>query len=286
MWDKYLFATSVQHALQLLVEHRGQARIIAGGTDLVLQSQRGERPSRVMVDITRIPGMNFISVWDGYLHIGPLVTHHAVTASPLVQEKAPLLAAACRAVGGPQIRHAGTLVGNVVNAQPAADGAIALVALDAEAEVTRRTGSTWVSVLLLFRGVGVCAADPCQEIVTALRFRPMRASDGWGFQRLARRRALSLPIVVTAAAVSLEGSRISTARIAVGPVAQTPLRPTAAESYLAGRSATLDALAEAARLTAETAQPRDSVLRGSREYRTAMVDVLVRRALSQACRLE
>jgi CO/xanthine dehydrogenase FAD-binding subunit len=235
------------------------------------------------VDITRIPGLGDIRESGGHVLIGPLVTHDAITRSPVIAATAPLLAAACRSVGGPQIRHAGTLVGSVVNAQPAADGAVALFALDAELEITRLTGAQWMPIASLYAGVGVCLADPTEEMITGIRFRRLAAGDGWGIQRLARRKALCLPILNTAAVVTLSGERIERARIAVGPVAQMPLRPTAAEAFLQGQIASADVLSTAAELAAQAAQPRDSALRGSREYRIAMVRVLVRRALYQAC---
>lgn len=282
MWQNYLFPATVQEALEMLAAHGGQARIIAGGTDLVLQSQRGQRAATVMVDITRIPGLDGIEEHEDYVTIGCQATHAQIAASPLIHQKAEVLALACGSVGGPQTRNVGTLVGNVVNALPAADGAVALFALDAEVEVVDAEGRRWLPIAAMYAGVGKCTIDPCVQMVTAIRFRPL--SNGWAsaYQRLANRKALALPILNAAVVVGLEDGVCSEVRIAVGPVAPTPFRAREAEAALVGQPPTPEAVVRAARLAADAANPRDSVLRGSRDYRKAMVEVLVRRALTQA----
>ena len=282
MWQKYLFPATVQEALEMLAAHGGQARIIAGGTDLVLQSQRGQRAATVMVDITRIPGLDGIEEHEDYVTIDCQATHAQIAASPLIHQKAEVLALACGSVGGPQTRNVGTLVGNVVNALPAADGAVALFALDAEVEVVDAEGRRWLPIAAMYAGVGKCTIDPCVQMVTAIRFRPL--SNGWAsaYQRLANRKALALPILNAAVVVGLEDGVCSEVRIAVGPVAPTPFRAREAEAALVGQPPTPEAVVRAARLAADAANPRDSALRGSRDYRKAMVEVLVRRALTQA----
>lgn len=282
MWDAYFLASSVTDALQKLADLEGEGRIIAGGTDLVLQAQRGECPARAVVDITHIPGLDQIKERDGYVVIGAAATHAEIAASPLVQARANVLARASASVGGPQIRNVGTLVGNVVNALPAADGAVALFALDAEVQVATLGGREWLPIADLYESVGVCTIDPCVQMVTALRFRPLSLGMGCDFQRLARRRALVLPIVNAAAVVRVREGLLCDVRIAVGPVAPTPFRARSAEALLDDRPVSDQAIAQAARRAAQDARPRSSVLRGSREYRTAMVEVLVRRSLSNA----
>ena len=282
MWREYLFPESVDLALDMLIQHQGDARLIAGGTDLVLQSRQGRCPSRVMVDISRIPGLDSIGEQSGYIQVGAMVTHGQVAGSPLIRSRANVLADACSQVGGPQIRNMATLVGNVVNALPAADGAVALFALNAEAEVVDCDGQRWIPIADLYESVGVCTIDSCAEMVRALRFRPLEPHQRGAFQRLARRRSLALPIINAAAVLGIQGGRFVDARIAVGPVAPTPFRAARAESELVGKAATAEVVARAAELAAADARPRDSFVRGSKAYRGAMVAVLVRRALSQA----
>lgn len=282
MWREYLFPTSVEEAVAMLARYGGEARIITGGTDLVLQSQRGKCPSQVMVDITRIPSLDYIEERDGFIYIGALATHGKVAASPLIREKASVLAEACGHVGGPQIRNVATLAGNVINALPAADGAVALFALDAEAQVVDPDGVRWEPISRIYKGVGVCLLDPCLELVTALRFPVLGPHYASAFERLARRQALALPIVNAAVVVSLRDGVFHDVRIAVGPVAPAPFRATKAEKALVGQSAHTMQVERAAKLAAEDAHPRDSAVRGSQEYRKAMVAVLVRRALTRA----
>jgi CO/xanthine dehydrogenase FAD-binding subunit len=294
MWQQYLFPATVQEALEMLAAHDGQARIIAGGTDLVLQSQRGQCLATAMVDVTRIPGLDAIEEREGYVTIGCQATHARIAASPLIRQKAEVLALACGSVGGPQTRNVGTLVGNVVNALPAADGAVALFALDAEVEVADRDGRRWLPIAEMYAGVGKCAVDPCLQMVPAIRFHPLAGGWASAYQRLANRKALTLPMLNAAVVVGLETGHRSQvtglrsnvvcnqARIAIGPVAPTPFRAREAEAALVGHAPDAETIALAARLAAGAANPRDSVLRGSRDYRKAMVEVLVRRALTEA----
>ena len=282
MWDDYLFPQSVEETLEMLHVHHGEARIIAGGTDLALQSQGGRVQARVMVDITRIPGLDHIEERDGYVYMGARVTHAHVAASPLVRSRGGVLAEACGSVGGPQIRNVGTLVGNVVNALPAADGAIGLTALDAEAEVAERKGWRWIPMAELYAGVGRCTVDSCEAMITQLRFWALGEGEGSAFERLAKRKALILPILNAGVVVGVEDRIVQRARVAIGPVATTPFVANDAAEWLIGKAADASSAAEAARLAAQAAQPRFSLLRGSAEYRKSMVEVLVRRALSRA----
>ncbi|HEM61997.1 MAG TPA: xanthine dehydrogenase family protein subunit M [Chloroflexi bacterium] len=282
MWDDYLFPQSVDEALQMLDAHGGQARIIAGGTDLALQSQRGRVEAMVMVDITRIPGLDQIEEREGYVYIGAQATHARVATSPLVRARGRVLAEACASVGGPQIRNVGTLVGNVMNALPAADGAIALTALDAEAEVADHEGRRWIPLGQLYAGVGRSTVDSTRALVTRLRFPALTSNDSSAFERLAKRKALILPILNTGVTLRMDNGSVREARIAIGPVATTPFVAAEAAQSLVGRAPDARTIAEAARLASQAAQPRYSLLRGTAEYRKAMVEVLVRRALSRA----
>jgi CO/xanthine dehydrogenase FAD-binding subunit len=282
MWDDYLFPQSVDEALEMLSAHDGGARVIAGGTDLALLSQRGRVDAKVMVDITRIPGLDHIEERDGLVYVGAQVTHARVASSVLVREQGKVLAEACSSVGGPQIRNVGTLVGNVMNALPAADGAIALTALDAEAEVAELGGHRWIAVSQLYAGVGRTTVDSTRAVVTQVRFPSLVDQDGGAFERLAKRKALILPILNTAVVLRMDRGSLRQARIAIGPVATTPFLATEAAEFLAGRTPDGGTIAEAAGLAAQAAQPRDSLLRGSAQYRKSMVEVLVRRALTRA----
>jgi len=285
MASSYLLPTTLDEALSMLASCGGSGRVIAGGTDLMVQVKEGQRAVETFVDITRIPELNGIRMLDeDTLWIGATTTHRQVWESPLIQGGAGVLAQACRRVGALQIQNVGTLGGNVVNAMPAADGSIALTALSAEAEVATPAGRSWLPLADVFARPGVCKIEPTAQLLVAFRFRRVGEHAGSAFQRLARRRALALPVLNCGVVVQLDaaGERIERAAIALGPVAPVPWRAEFAEAFLAGAPATAETLAEAGRRAMEGADPRSNPLRASREYRREMIAVLTRRALEQA----
>lgn len=285
MTSAYLFPQTVDETLDMLHRHAGRARIIAGGTDLMLQIKQGKYQVETFVDITRVPELNGIHFTeDGYIWVGAATTHRQVWESPIIQEHAAVLAEACRTVGALQIQNVGTLGGNVVNAMPAADGSIALTALSAEAQVAAPHGRYWTDLLEVFSRPGICKIDPSAELLVAFRFKALGRRVGSAFERLARRRALSLPILNCGVVVQLNeaGDRFEHAAIALGPVAPTPFRARGAEAILAGAPVNEETIRAAAHQAMEESDPRSNILRASREYRKDMVEVLTRRALERA----
>ncbi len=284
MWQEYLFPSSVEEALAMLAEREGRARLVAGGTDLIIELTEGRRAADCLVDITRILELGKITMEDEMIVLGANVTHRQASESPLVQERATVLAQACHAVGSLQIRNVGTLGGNVVNAMPAADGSTALLALEAEAEIANGTGRRWVPLPDLFAGPGVSTVDSTKEMLTALRFQALGERQGSALERIARRRALALPIVMCAVVVTLSagGENFESARIALGPVAPVPFRASQAEEGLRGAPASLETMARAGEIAMQESHPRSSLLRASREYREEVIKVLVRRGLERA----
>lgn len=283
--EDYVAPSTVEEALAVLVSQRGAARVIAGGTDLIIQlQQRTRSPVSCLVDVTRIPGLSEIKAENGYIWVGAAVTFAQVERSVLIHEHAPLLAEAASWVGSPQIRNVGTLGGNVVNAQPAADSSIALLALEAEAQIANLTGRQWVPITSLFISPGVSRVDASSEMITAFRFHADGPREGTAFERLARRKALALPLINVAAYVLLdgEGMHLREARIAIGPVALVPFRATQAEAMLKGQPVSEDVISEAAEVAAHESKPRSSLLRASKEYRQELIRTLTKRALFRA----
>jgi CO/xanthine dehydrogenase FAD-binding subunit len=282
--EQYVLASSVEEALATLASLRGKGRLIAGGTDLVIQLQRGERTVRTLVDISRIPGLDEISMEDSHVVVGAAATHSQIERAALIHTRAPVLVQAASQIGSPQIRNVGTIAGNVVNAQPAADTSIALLALDAEAQIANLTGRQWVPVAQLFVRPGVSRVDASSEMITAFRFRAQASRESSSFERLARRRAVALPLINVAVRVLLDAdsSHIREARIAIGPVAPVPIRAVRAEAVLANEVASDETVALAAETAANESKPRTSLLRASREYRLELIKVLTQRALRRA----
>jgi len=284
MWQEYLFPSSVEEALTMLAEREGRARLVAGGTDLIIQLTEGQRSANCLVDITRIPELDKITLEDGMIVLGANVTHRQAAESPLIRERATVLAEACRAMGSLQIRNVGTLGGNVVNAMPAADGSLALLALEAEAEIAHGTGRVWVPLQDLFAGPGVSRVDSTREMLTAFRFQALSERQGSALERIARRRALALPILICAVVVTLneDSQAFDSARIALGPVAPVPFRTSQAEESLRGAPIGRETMARAGEIAMQESQPRSSLLRASKEYREEVIKVLVRRGLERA----
>jgi carbon-monoxide dehydrogenase medium subunit len=283
-WEKYLVPATLDEALSMLADYEGGARVIAGGTDLVPQLKNGERKVKCLVDVSRLPELKGIHRQDGVIRIGAAVTHQKLASSGLLQEYARALAQGAGAVGSPQIRYMGTVGGNVVNAQPAADTAIPLLALGAEAEIVSIKGTRREPLEALYVRPGESKVDASSEILVALRFGATGRHGGSAFARLAKRRALSLPVLNAAVVVHVDGDggTLEDVSMALGPVALTPFRARKAEAALRGRPADEAIVESALEIASQEAQPRSNPLRGSAEYRREMVKVLLKRALEQA----
>ena len=283
--EDYATPSSVEEALAILASQQGAGRLISGGTDLMIQLQRGERnPVRCLVDVTRIRGLDEIKLDNSHIVVGAATTFAHLERSALVRARAPVLAEAASWVGSPQIRNVGTLAGNVVNAQPAADGSIALLTLDAEAQIANLTGRQWVPMASLYVSPGVSRLDASAEMITAFRFRAHGPREGSAFERLARRKALALPLLNVGAYVLLdaEARQIREARLAIGPVAPVPFRAQQAEEALVNQPITDAVLDEAIEIAVRESKPRSSLLRASKEYRQELIRTLTRRALQRA----
>ncbi len=280
----YLFPTTPQQALEMLHACAGHARIVAGGTDILLDIEQGKHTPACLVDITRIPELGAIEVGDGWATIGAAVPFVALREHPYLASHFHALVDAAASVGALAIQTSATWVGNLVQAMPAADGAIIATALDAEVRVLDMKRERWRPVAELYAGPGRSTIDSTREIVTHIRFPIPPGAWGTAWRRAGRRPALVLPTLNCAVKVVLDGGLIVSAAIAMGPVGPCPIRAHDAEAFLAGRGARPELLAEAARLALCDADPRSSVLRASREYRLAVLPVLVEEALALAVR--
>ncbi len=289
MWQRYYSPSNVAEALEILAEHAPHARIVAGGTDLLLELERGVRRADALIDITRIPGLEQITVDpDGTVHLGPLVTHNHVVADARMADLAFPLARACYEVGAPQIRNRGTVAGNLITASPANDTIPPLWAMGARVVLASTRGRRTLAFPDFYLGVRKTALQP-DEMLVDIQFPAMRANQRGTFLKLGLRRAQAISVVNAAVVLTFAedleagqapGERVPVvdARITLGSVAPTIIRAPEAEAALRGFPLTDARVEEAARLAAAAARPIDDV-RGTAEYRRAMVEVLVRRAL-------
>ncbi len=284
-WQAYYQPETVAEALRLLAAHDGAARVVAGGTDLLLEIQRGRHPEiQALVDVTGIAGMTNIARRDHYLEVGAAATHTQIVRSAWLQQHAACLVESCGVIGGPQVRNVATLGGNVAHALPAADGTTALVALAAEAEIAAAAGMTWQPILHLFAGPGQPAFDPTRSLLTRFRF-TVAPHSGTAFSRIMRPQGVALPILACAVWVQLSQpdprSPITAARICLGPVAPTPQRAAQAEAALVGRRLP-DALEDCLAAAHSELHPRPSKHRATAPYRQEMIAVLLRHTLPLA----
>lgn len=280
-WEKYFRPRTISEALKILEEFQGSARLLAGGTDLIPQIRNWETEPRVLVDITRIPGLGEIKLEDGVIKMGALVTHAQVAESSLIREKALALSEGASQLGSPQIRNLGTVAGNVVSGQPGADTTIPLLALDATVKVTSKKEERTIPMTEFFLDTGKTRVDSTREIVTEIFFPALAKNESSVSLRLAKRKSLALPILNVSVVVSADAKqkKFDHVKIALGPVAPTPLRAREAEGILASAPIGDRVIKEAARKAAREASPRTSLLRGSEEYRKEMVKNLVERAI-------
>ncbi len=297
-FENYHLPSSVDEALDLLAHYAGRARIIAGGTDLLLDLQsdyiEGHRPHYdALVDVTRIAGANEIRAEGGWIIVGCGVTHSQVVESDLIQSRATALAEACAVVGGPQVRNVATLVGNVAHALPAADGTIALMALDAEVQIASHNEASgrslihgWRPLGSLFRGPGESVVDPTHELIVAVRFRPSGEHEASAFNRIMRPQGVALPVLglATRIKLSIQHSAFSIEDVAIsaGPVAPVPFRARQTEEFLRGQSFSQETVARAQELLLGEARPRTSPHRATKEYRVELLPNLFSRTLECA----
>ncbi|MGQ9490208.1 MAG: FAD binding domain-containing protein [Anaerolineae bacterium] len=220
----------------------------------------------------------------GYVTVGAAVTFAMLRKHPYLQQHVHALVEAAASVGAAPIQSVATWAGNLVQAMLAADGAISAIALDAELHVVDADGGRWLPVLSTFLGPGRSAIDPTRQLVTAIRFAIPATPWDTAWRRAGRRPSLILPTLNCAVKLVLDedGHRITQAAIALGPVATCPHRAAEAEAFLVGRPPSPETFAEAARLAQHSADPRTSIHCASREYRLAILPMLVEEALGVA----
>ncbi len=258
-----------------------EGRIIAGGTDLMILYGDAPEMRKDLIDVSAVAEMLGINEEDGYIVIGAAVTHNDIANSALIKEYAPLLATACAAVGSKQIRNVATVGGNIVTALPAADSAVALTALEAECEVyVDAKTCSWQPILDLYQGVGSSNVKT-NHVLTRIRFKADKNRKS-AYKRMEIRKALSLPMLCTGVALTINNNTIEKACVVVAPAGNSPLRASAVEALLVGKTPSEELFSQASKECLVGTAIRSSAVRGSKEYREKVLPVFVNRALKEA----
>ena len=273
---------TVDEAIEVLTSEGEAATILAGGTDLLLQMRRGLSSHRAVVNIKSVPGLNGIRFdASGGLTFGPLTTFRALETNELVRSVYPAVVEASQVVAGVQLRNLATVGGNLGNASPAADSVPPLVALGATTTIAGPDGTRTLPVEDCFLGPGETALAP-NELFASINIPSPAIRSGNAYERFTPRSAMDIAAVSASASVALdESGRCEDCRIALGAVSPVPLRAREAEDVLRGEKVTPALLERIAELSSDAAEPITDI-RGSAEYRRAIVGVVARRVVSLA----
>lgn len=280
---QYHEPATLEEALRLLSELGGNAKVLAGGTDLLVRMKLHVDRTSHVISIARIPGMNSIIARNGHaVTVGAGVTAAALSQNELLLDRFTPLALAAGRLGAPMIRNRATIGGNLVNARPAADLAPACMVLNAALKLKSVDAERDVSVNDFFRGPGESSIQP-NELVVSLSMDTPPPWSGGSFLKLGARKALEISMVNVATILTLESpdGPITNARIALGAVAPTPVRAHAAEELLVGRPPSEDLFRQAGEVGVGMCSPITDH-RGTMEYRCMMIEILVKRSLGQA----
>jgi len=272
-------ADSLTDALNQLDQAGPDARVIAGGTDLVLNLKKKTVQPSVVISLHPLKNLEYVEEKDGVIHIGAMAKHADLAVHPILENQVSILRQAVGLIGSWQVRNAGTIGGNLCNASPAADSAPPLLALDSEVVIATQKGEKTVPITSFFRGPGQTVMEP-NEILKEVRIKsPVNPSAGC-YLKLRRRKAvdISLAGVAFQAETDASGKKIEKAGIALGGVAPTPIRVPEAETYFKGVSIedAFDKIEICAKACVRAAKPIDDV-RASADYKRTIVNVFAQR---------
>jgi carbon-monoxide dehydrogenase medium subunit len=270
----------VDQCLQLLSRYGAEAKLVAGGTDLLPQIKNGLLKPACVVDLSGVAELNTLSADAGALHIGAAVSARTLEHSSALADGFKAIADAAGVVGSVQVRNLATVGGNICNAAPSADLAPPLIALGGVAVIAGPGGRREVSLDDFFTGVRRTVLGP-GELLVEIRVPTPAPGTGGSYIRHTPRRELDIAVVGVASVVTVANGTCTSARIVLGAVAPTPVRASEAEAALIGKPLSAENIERAAELAVGAARPI-SDQRGSAEFRRHLVRVLTRRTLQRA----
>jgi len=280
---QYLSPGNLSEAISLLAKYREEAKVIAGGTDLVVQMRRGVIKPKFVVDITGIPGLDYIRYDDTQgLRIGALTTIRVLEKSADLWQRYPIISQAACKLGSAAIRNVATVGGNLCNAMPIADTAQALLALSAKVRTLGPEGERVVPLEDFFTGVGKTSLKIGELLVEIQVPVPLPNTRGLYLKHLTRG-SIDLPIVNVAVLVTLEPEDkvCKDIKIVLGSVASTPIRARKAEEIMRGKRIDDALIHRTAQVASDEAHPRPGSIRASVEYKREMVKVFTRQLIQE-----
>ena len=283
LWQNYVRPKNLSEAMDAFANAPRPLMPIAGGTDLLLDLEQGRHsPVQTLIDVTSVAEMTALEVRGDELYIGASVPVNRVATTPEVVRHAQALTEACNLIAGPQVRNVATLGGNVAHALPAADGTIALTALNAAVEVASETGTRRVAFQDMFVGPGKSSLKHGEELLVGFHLPLSTSYQPSCFKRIMRPQGVALPILNCVVWLERENDAIKDVRIAVGPGGGTPFRATQAEDVLRGKSLNDETFESALDALLAQAQFRTSARRASADYRRHIVSGLFKDVIETA----
>lgn len=277
---EFLRPARLHDALALLGDRAPGARPLAGGTDLLVRMKEDLERPEVLVSLADLEELRGIREVDGEIVIGAAVSHEELSRSRLLRRLAPVLAEGAADVGSIQIRHRGTLGGNLANASPSADAVPPLHVLEAQVEIRSRAGHRTLPVAALAAGPKRTVLRP-DELIVAVRFPRPEPGEFQCWFKVGQRLALACAKLSLAVRAGREGRVLRGVRVALGGVAPTVVRAPRAEAALEGREPGAEAAVAAGAALADDIAPIDDV-RSEGRYRAETAAALLRRAVLRA----
>jgi CO/xanthine dehydrogenase FAD-binding subunit len=275
---EYLKPSSIDEAISLIESHGEKAKVIAGGTDVIVKIKEKKIVPQYLISLRRLSDLAYIQRDpEGILRLGSLTTHRMLEKSPLIRKHYPCLSDAVDHIGSVQVRNVATIGGNICNAVPSADGVIPLLTLGAHLTLVGPKGKRSLPLKSFFLGPGQTLMDH-GEILTEFFIPPLPPWTSGAYIKHTRREAMELPILGVGMVLSLaeDHKTCLKVRIGLGVAAPTPIRATLAEDYLTGKEVNEQTLFETGQMAAKETKMRDSI-RGQAWYRREMVGVLINR---------
>ncbi|HXD08581.1 MAG TPA: xanthine dehydrogenase family protein subunit M [Anaerolineales bacterium] len=283
LWQNYIRPKNLSEAMDAFATAPRPLLPIAGGTDLLLDLAQGHHsPVQTLIDVTSIAELNRLEISGNELFVGASVPVNRIVLDPLAAQHAQALVEACDLIAGPQVRNVATLGGNVAHALPAADGTIALLALDMDAEIANASGARRIPFKDLFVGPGKSSLKHGEELIVGFYSPLSKNGQASCFKRIMRPQGVALPILNCAVWLERDNNLIKDIRIAVGPGGGTPFRATQAEDILRGQSLNEETFDSALEALLAQAQFRTSTRRASADYRRHIVSSLFEDVLETA----